>query len=178
MGLMIKAGNQISKLGRLLEEKGVLLADGAVGTNLFAAGLVSGDAPELWNANQPDKISNLYRGFIHAGADIILTNSFGGTRNRLKLHHAETRVIELNRKSAEIAGALIDEVNRNIVIAGSIGPTGELLSPLGALTRDEAMDAFYEQMEGLKTGWCRFILDRNHVFTCRNSGRRHGSNQT
>lgn len=72
----------------LLAEKGVLLADGATGTNLFAMGLEAGEAPELLNETAPDTITSLHQNFVDAGADIILTNSFGGTRHRLKLHHA------------------------------------------------------------------------------------------
>jgi 5-methyltetrahydrofolate--homocysteine methyltransferase len=87
----------------LLAEKGVLLADGATGTNLFGMGLAAGEAPELWNETAPEKIEALHQNFVDAGADIILTNSFGGTRHRLKLHDAQDRVFELNRKAAEIA---------------------------------------------------------------------------
>ena len=76
----------------LLAEKGVLLADGATGTNLFAMGLEAGEAPELWNETAPETIAALHQDFVDAGADIILTNSFGGTRHRLKLHHAQDRV--------------------------------------------------------------------------------------
>jgi methionine synthase I (cobalamin-dependent) len=82
----------------LLAEKGILLADGATGTSLFAMGLESGEAPELWNDAQPEKITKLHQDFVDAGADIILTNSFGGTRQRLKLHHAQDRVHELNKR--------------------------------------------------------------------------------
>ncbi|MCB1468628.1 MAG: homocysteine S-methyltransferase family protein, partial [Rhizobiaceae bacterium] len=78
----------------LLAEKGVLLADGATGTNLFAMGLEAGEAPELLNETAPETIGKLHQGFVDAGADIILTNSFGGTRHRLKLHHAQDRVFE------------------------------------------------------------------------------------
>ena len=81
---------------KLLSEKRTLLADGATGTNLFAMGLQSGDAPEIWNTDQPEKIASHYRSFIEAGSDIVLTNSFGGTRYRLKLHNAQDRVAELN----------------------------------------------------------------------------------
>ena len=81
----------------LLAEKGVLLADGATGTNLFNMGLESGEAPELWNETAPEKIAALHQNFVDAGADIILTNSFGGTRQRLKLHNAQDRVHELNK---------------------------------------------------------------------------------
>ncbi|WP_187971353.1 betaine--homocysteine S-methyltransferase [Aquibium microcysteis] len=136
----------------LLAEKGVLLADGATGTNLFAMGLESGEAPELWNETAPEKIEALHRGFVEAGADIILTNSFGGTRHRLKLHHAQDRVFDLNRRAAALARGIADAAGREVIVAGSVGPTGELLQPLGAMTYDEAVDAFAEQMEGLKAG--------------------------
>ncbi|WP_127598934.1 betaine--homocysteine S-methyltransferase [Nitratireductor alexandrii] len=136
----------------LLAEKGVLLADGATGTNLFAMGLLSGEAPELWNETEPDKIAALHRGFVEAGSDIILTNSFGGTRHRLKLHQAEDRVFELNRRAAELARAVADAAGRRVIVAGSVGPTGELLQPLGAMTYAEAVEAFAEQIEGLKAG--------------------------
>ncbi|MEM6614925.1 MAG: betaine--homocysteine S-methyltransferase [Pseudomonadota bacterium] len=139
-------------IAELLEEKGVLLADGATGTTLFGMGLESGDAPELWNADQPDKIRRLHEGFVDAGADLILTNSFGGTRHRLKLHHAQDRVFELNKKAAELAREVVDASGRKVVVAGSVGPTGELLIPLGAMTFDEAKAAFIEQIEGLKAG--------------------------
>ena len=136
----------------LLAEKGVLLADGATGTNLFAMGLEAGEAPELWNESAPEKIAALHQGFVDAGADIILTNSFGGTRHRLKLHHAENRVRELNKRAAEIARGVADKAGRKVIVAGSVGPTGELLIPLGALTYEDAVDAFAEQIEGLKAG--------------------------
>ncbi|WP_181176323.1 betaine--homocysteine S-methyltransferase [Mesorhizobium sp. B2-3-5] len=136
----------------LLAEKGVLLADGATGTNLFAMGLEAGEAPELLNETAPDTITSLHQNFVDAGADIILTNSFGGTRHRLKLHHAQDRVHALNKRAAEIARAVADKAGRKVIVAGSIGPTGELLVPLGAMTYDEAVDAFAEQIEGLKEG--------------------------
>ena len=136
----------------LLAEKGVLLADGATGTNLFAMGLEAGDAPELWNETQPEKIDRLHQGFVDAGADIILTNSFGGTRHRLKLHKAEDRVFALNKRAAEIARAVADRAPRKVIVAGSVGPTGELLIPLGALSYEDAVAAFAEQIEGLKAG--------------------------
>ncbi|BAV45941.1 methionine synthase I [Mesorhizobium loti] len=136
----------------LLAEKGVLLADGATGTNLFAMGLEAGEAPELLNETAPDTITSLHQNFVDAGADIILTNSFGGTRHRLKLHHAQDRVHALNKRAAEIARAVADKAGRKVIVAGSVGPTGELLVPLGAMTYDEAVDAFAEQIEGLKEG--------------------------
>lgn len=139
-------------LSSLLAEKGILLADGATGTNLFAMGLEAGEAPELWLETAPEKITRLHQDFVDAGADIILTNSFGGTRNRLKLHHAQDRVHSLNKRAAEIARAVANAAPRKIIVAGSVGPTGDLLVPLGAMTYDEAVASFAEQMEGLKAG--------------------------
>ena len=139
-------------LSDLMAEKGVLLADGATGTNLFEMGLMAGEAPELWNEQQPEKITELHRGFVDAGADIILTNSFGGTRHRLKLHHAQDRVFDLNKRAAELARAVADKADHKVIVAGSVGPTGELLIPLGALSYEDAVEAFREQIEGLKAG--------------------------
>jgi 5-methyltetrahydrofolate--homocysteine methyltransferase len=139
-------------LALLIAEKGVLLADGATGTNLFAIGLESGEAPELWNESAPDRIMALHQSFIDAGADIVLTNSFGGTRQRLKLHGADGRVRALNRRAAELASAVASRAGRRVIVAGSVGPTGELLEPLGALGFDGAVEAFAEQIEALKEG--------------------------
>jgi 5-methyltetrahydrofolate--homocysteine methyltransferase len=139
-------------LDALLADKRVLLADGATGTNLFAAGLTAGDPPELWNFDYPDAIRALLRSFAEAGADVILTNTFGANRHRLKLHKAEGRVFEVNKRAAELAREIADAAAAEIVVAGSIGPTGELMAPLGALTMDDAVATFAEQAEGLKAG--------------------------
>jgi 5-methyltetrahydrofolate--homocysteine methyltransferase len=136
----------------LITEKGTLLADGATGTTLFGMGLEAGAAPELWNIDKPENIEKLHQGFIDAGSDIILTNSFGGTRHRLKLHDAHGRVHELNKAAAEIARKVAATADKQIIVAGSVGPTGELLAPLGELTFDGAVEAFEEQMLGLKDG--------------------------
>lgn len=139
-------------LQQLLDEKGVLLADGATGTNLFAEGLEAGEAPEVWNFEFPEKISMHHQRFVEAGADIILTNSFGGTQQRLKLHNLQDRVFEVNKKAAELARAVADKAGRKVIVAGSVGPTGELFEPLGALTHQVAVDSFAEQIKGLKAG--------------------------
>jgi methionine synthase I (cobalamin-dependent) len=139
-------------LESLLAAKSVLLGDGGIGTGLFAMGLSTGDSPELWNVLHPDRVAELHRGFVAAGSDIILTNSFGGTRHRLKLHDAQDRVAELNRAAARIACQVAAAAGRPVVVGGSIGPTGELIVPLGALTRDEATDAFAEQARALADG--------------------------
>lgn len=137
---------------KLLDEKHILLADGATGTNLFEMGLQSGYAPELWNIEEPQKIATHYRSFIDAGSDIVLTNTFGGTRYRLKLHQAQERVAELNIAAVSILKNQIKDSGRAVVIAGSIGPTGEILAPLGDLLADDAIAAFAEQALALKAG--------------------------
>ncbi len=136
----------------LLSEKGALLADGATGTNLFNMGLMSGDAPELWNTEQPHKIKALYLGAVDAGSDLFLTNSFGANASRLKLHDAEKRVHELARVSAEIARDVADTAGRTVVVAGSVGPTGEIMEPVGTLSHSLAVEMFHEAADGLKSG--------------------------
>jgi methionine synthase I (cobalamin-dependent) len=140
------------KLSRLLAERGILIADGATGTNYFDMGLASGEPPEAWLLESPGKVADLHRRFVEAGSDIILTNSFGATRFRLKLHNLQDRTAELNRLAASIARKVADESGREIVVAGSMGPTGELFEPLGALTMDKAVEAFTEQARGLAEG--------------------------
>jgi methionine synthase I (cobalamin-dependent) len=140
------------RLTPLLQERAWLLADGAIGSNLFDRGLQSGDAPELWNSDHPQRVADLHRAFVEAGADIILTNSFGGTRHRLKLHKADARVAELNEKAARIAREEADRPDRVVLVGGSIGPTGEILAPLGPLSIDEAAQAFAEQAAALASG--------------------------
>lgn len=139
-------------LARRLAEAPVLLADGATGTNLFEMGLANGEAPELWLDSHPERIATLHRAFVEAGADIILTNSFGGNARRLMLHGLQRRARELNRRAAGIAREAADAAGRRVVVAGSVGPTGDLLVPLGPLTEAEATEVFAEQITGLKEG--------------------------
>lgn len=140
------------RLSSLLEDRDWLLADGATGTTLFNMGLQSGDAPELWNVDHPDRIATLYRGAVEAGSDLFLTNSFGGTAARLKLHDAQDRVFELNKLAAEIGREVADAAGRPVIVAGSVGPTGEIMAPMGTLTHETAVEMFHEQAEGLKAG--------------------------
>lgn len=139
-------------LTNLLLERDWLMADGATGTTLFNMGLTSGDAPELWNVDEQDKIRALYKGAVDAGSDIFLTNSFGGNASRLKLHGAEGRVHELNKAAAELGREVADASGRKVIVAGSVGPTGEIMEPMGSLTFDGAVEMFHEQAEGLKAG--------------------------
>jgi methionine synthase I (cobalamin-dependent) len=129
-----------------------LLADGATGTNYFQMGLVSGDAPEMWNFEHPDRVRSLHRRFIEAGADIILTNTFGGNRHRLKLHDAQNKVRELNIAAVNNARAEADVAGRPVYVGGSIGPTGEIFQPVGAMSHEDGVAAFEEQAMALKEG--------------------------
>ena len=139
-------------LTTLLETRDWLLADGATGTTLFNMGLTAGDAPEFWNADHPNRIKTLYKGAVDAGSDIFLTNSFGGNASRLKLHDGQSRVHELNRLAAEIGRDVADAASRSVIVAGSVGPTGEIMAPMGSLTHAIAVEIFHEQAEGLKDG--------------------------
>ncbi len=141
-----------SALSNLLSERAWLLADGATGTNLFNMGLESGAAPEFWNVDHPDKITALYKGSVDAGSDIFLTNTFGGNASRLKLHNGQSRVHELNKAGAEIGRNLADKAGRKVIVAGSVGPTGDIMAPMGSLTHESAVEMFHEQAEGLKAG--------------------------
>ena len=142
----------MSKLHDLLNTNPVILADGAMGTELFARGLESGMSPELWNTEHPDRVMDVHRKYAEAGTQMLLTNSFGGTRFRLALHKFESRVYEFNRAAAEIARKAIEGIPHTVLIGGSVGPSGELLDPLGTLTFDEAVDGFAEQATGLRDG--------------------------
>ncbi len=139
-------------LSQMLAERDWILADGATGTNLFNMGLSAGEAPELWNTGAPDKIRTLYRGAVEAGSDLFLTNTFGGNASRLKLHDAQGRVRELNRVGAELAREIADASGRRVIVAGSMGPTGDIMEPMGPLTHAAAVEMFHEQAEGLKEG--------------------------
>jgi len=166
-------------LASLLAEKKILLADGATGTNYFEMGLMAGDAPELWNVDAPEKVASLHQQFVDAGADIILSNTFGCNRNRLKLHKAEGRVFELNKAAVEIARKVANSVERTVIVAGSVGPTGELFEPLGELTHESAVASFVEQMEGLKAGgaevaWIETMSAKEEINAAADAARRVG----
>ena len=142
----------MTSLKDYLQDKKALLLDGATGTNLFTMGLTSGQAPELWNVDAPEKIARLHELFLQAGSDIILTNSFGGNARRLALHKAEDRVYELNYAAAKIACECVENLDLSALVFASIGPTGDLLFPLGELSEEAAEDCFAEQAKALDEG--------------------------
>ncbi len=151
-----------------VEQAGVLVLDGAMGTQLFARGLASGGSPEEWNLTQPERVQDVHRAYVEAGSQIILTNSFGGTRYRLKLHNLQERVVELNRAAAQNACAAAAASDHRVLVAGSMGPTGELLIPMGTMSYEECRAAFAEQARGLVEGgvdilWIETMSDLNEV---------------
>ncbi|HJR93220.1 MAG TPA: betaine--homocysteine S-methyltransferase [Acidimicrobiia bacterium] len=133
----------------LLDEHRVLVADGAMGTTLFSLGLEGGGCPELLNVVQPDLVEKVHRAFIDAGADIVLTNTFGGNARRLALHDLQDRVVELNTAAVERARLAVEQADRPVAIAGSIGPTGDLFEPLGPLSHAAGVEVFSEQAAAL-----------------------------
>ena len=143
-------------LNDLVKSKGYVVADGAMGTQLFAAGLSAGWSPEEWNLSQPEEVRAVHRGYLQAGADLIVTNSFGGNCFRQSLHGFERRVDELNQAAAHIgrleADAEMERSGRPVLVAGSMGPTGELLAPLGTMGVAACEAAFAEQSAALAAG--------------------------
>ncbi len=155
-------------LARLLECRPYLVADGGMATSLFGLGLEAGGSPELWNVEFPDRVASVHQGFVDAGADILLTNTFGGTRHRLKLHGAQDRVAEVNLAAAHLARSVADAAARDIVVVGDIGPTGELFEPLGQLTERDGVAAFAEQARALAEGgvdaiWIETMSSREEI---------------
>ena len=123
-----------------------------MGTMLFAAGLQFGDPPETWNVAHPEVVRRIHRGYLDAGSRIVMTNTFGGNRLRLALHGLEGRVAELNRTAAILLRAEVDAAGGRALVAGDIGPTGEIMAPLGTLDASEAEDVFAEQAAALIAG--------------------------
>jgi 5-methyltetrahydrofolate--homocysteine methyltransferase len=120
-----------------------LVADGATGTNLISRGLPSGFTAEAWILEQPDQVIQLHKDFISAGADIILTNTFGASSIRLKGSHLEGKVDEVNHIAVQLARTAA--TGTQCLIAGSLGPVGQLLKPYGPLTTDEVQAAYAQQ---------------------------------
>jgi 5-methyltetrahydrofolate--homocysteine methyltransferase len=124
---------------------------------LQKAGLPAGQAPERWNLENPDAVRDLHRSYLQAGANLILTNTFGGSAIRLKREGLEDQVVEINRAAAGLAAEVAADFDAAAVL-GDIGPTGEMLAPLGTLSYEAAVAAFAEQAGALAVGGADAIL--------------------
>lgn len=149
-----------SELTDLLEKKRLLIFDGAMGTMLQRAGLGIGECPELWNIEHADSVQRIHEDYLEAGADIIVTNTFGGSPKKLKMFGLESRTDEINRAGAQLA-ARARSASRNAdttLLFGSVGPTGELLEPLGTATPDALLEQFAVQIRALVEGGVDAII--------------------
>lgn len=158
----------MNRLEELLATNAFLMLDGAMGTMLFDSGLPSGHPPEEWNISNPEAIAAVHRAYVEAGTNIILTNSFGGTAYRLKLHQLQDRVYALNKAAAEIGRSVADSADHPVLVAGSLGPTGELLQPMGNMSYADCVAAFADQAKGLADGgadliWIETMSDLDEV---------------
>ena len=161
-----------ASIGALLETQGHVVADGAMGTQLFAVGLSAGDPPEAWNVHHAAEVRAIHRAYLQAGADLVITNSFGGTGFRLALHDLQDRVAGLNEAAARNArieaDAESERTGRTVLVAGSMGPSGELLEPMGNMSVAACEAAFAEQASGLAAGgadvlWIETMSDLDEV---------------
>ena len=153
----MKATNNVNRLQGMLEKHSTLLTDGAMGTMLFEAGLEFGAPPELWNIERADVVNSIQSAYVQAGAHLLLTNTFGGSSFRLRQHGLQDRQYELNRFGAANLKNTIESLDSTSLVAGDIGPSGEIMAPLGDLEFDEAVAGFAEQCDGLIEGGVALI---------------------
>ena len=138
-------------LREALEAGTIRVGDGAMGTSLQDAGLDDGGAPELWNVEKANAVARILREYAQAGANLLTTNTFGGTAPRLLMHGLEDRLDELNSAAAQLARAVADEFD-NVYVLGDLGPSGDLMEPMGILTPADAQALFAAQAQALLSG--------------------------
>ncbi|MEJ2751654.1 MAG: homocysteine S-methyltransferase family protein, partial [Chloroflexota bacterium] len=152
----------------LLASSEIVIADGAMGSRLMAAGMPIGQAPELWNVENPEAVRDVHRSYVEAGSQIILSNSFGGSRATLGRNGLHERTSELNQAAAENARSVADAAPHPVAVGGSIGPSGEMFAPVGPLDADSGRELFAEQAAALAAGgvdvlWIETMSDLNEV---------------
>ncbi|MBE0409359.1 MAG: homocysteine S-methyltransferase family protein [Anaerolineales bacterium] len=138
-----------TRLQTLIRKYPYIIGDGAMGTMLFASGLTQGQAPESWNLGQPHKVAAVHRGYLESGAQLLYSNTFGGNRLRLELHGLASRVRDVNGLAVNILREVIAKGEKEALLAGDIGPTGQVLLPYGELQYDDAVEVFEEQAAAL-----------------------------
>ena len=146
----------MNRLAALIGDHRPVVLDGAMGTLLQDSGLEDGDPGELWNLENQDAVRAAHTAYADAGARVLTTNTFGGTRPRLDMHGLGDRLAEVNRNAAQVARSVAD--GRGMLVAGDLGPTGELMAPLGTLTAEETQALFAEQLAALVEGGIDLVL--------------------
>ncbi len=154
MGGLFDEEVAVGALIEKLKQNKYILADGAFGTQLQARGLGPGDCPELWNETHPDVVSDIHAAYAQAGAELITTNSFGGSPAKLDKYHVADQVTKLNRMAAQLAA----DAAPGCLIMGSVGPCGQMLPPMGMANADTLRDGFKRQIAGLIDGGVDLIL--------------------
>jgi homocysteine S-methyltransferase len=147
-----------SALGRLLDPSSIIVFDGAMGTMLYAEGVFINQCYDELNLRAPDLVRKIHRSYTKAGAEVIETNTFGANRLKLTQYGLETQVREINRAGAAIAREVADDAGRPVLVAGSVGPLGVRIEPLGPTSVEEARGYFREQLQGLKDGGADVFL--------------------
>lgn len=145
----------MNRLFETLRRQKILVSDGAWGTMLQSRGLMPGDCPEEWNISHPDHVRDIASKYIEAGSDIILTNTFGGSRFKLSSFNLQDRAYELNRSGAQISR---EAAGDDKIVLSSVGPTGKFLEPLGDVSEEQMIENFFDQMRGLVDGGVDGIL--------------------
>ena len=141
---------------KALGDDGLLIFDGAMGTLLQGRGLAPGESPELFGLAHPDAIMATHREYVQAGSRVITANTFGGTHFKLP---PGTDVVALNREMARLAR---QAAGPGVFVAGSVGPTGHFVAPLGKASLSELVAAYAEQIRGLADGGCDLIIGETH----------------
>jgi methionine synthase I (cobalamin-dependent) len=140
----------------LIAARGCALFDGAMGTMLQGAGLEAGESGERWNLEKAEAVADIHRGYAAAGSVLVTTNTFGATAPRLSASGLGDRVADVNAAGVRIARSVADEFGA--LVAGDVGPTGELIEPLGTLSPAEAQALFAEQIDALAGAGADLIL--------------------
>lgn len=144
----------MGKIKDSVAQKGTLVSDGAWGTFIHQKGLSADECPESWNLLRPDDIYDVALSYVKAGADMILTNSFGGSPFKLAPYGLDDKVYEINKAAAEISRRA---AGNEVLVAGSVGPTGKIMM-MGDVTEQEMFDGFVEQIRGLIDGGADAII--------------------